>query len=321
MGKKLRVAMIGAGNLSTSVHYPSLDVLEDVEIAAVSELDEARMNKAREQFKIPKGYKDYKAMIEEVAPDAVYLVMPPQILFPHALRCLEMGVNLFIEKPPGLTVDQTRHLARKAESKGLVTMCGFQRRHAPLVVPALEEARRRGGVDLVVASFYKWYDDSSAYFNGEVDILTSDCIHAVDLIRYAGGEVKQVASDVRNRRHDYPNFFTALITFESGATGVLLGNWSAGARFFTCEIHARAYTSFINVEVEARSHSENGAEPLVVKAAAAAGGDEMFKRGGFLNQNRVFMDCVREKGQPPNSIPDSVKSMELVERIYREVMK
>lgn len=320
MSNKLRVAMIGAGNHSTSVHYPSLHRLDDVELCAVSELSEERMSKVRDQYRIPKGYTDYVQMIEKEAPDAVYLVMPPQALFPHALKCLELGANLFVEKPPGLNVEQARHLARKAEARNCITMCGFQRRYAPLVAPALEEARRRGGVDMIVSSFYKFYDDPSGYFGGEVDILTSDCIHAVDLLRYAGGEIQSMASDVRERHKPYPNFFTSLIRFKTGATGILQGNWQAGMRVFSCEVHARGMTDYINVEVESRRYTDGNPEARITTATEAAGSEAIFMRGGFFAQNKLFMDSIRAKRQPPNNLTDAVQTMELVERIYRETL-
>ena len=39
----VRVAMIGAGGMANSVHYPSLASFEDVEFAGVCDLDEVRL--------------------------------------------------------------------------------------------------------------------------------------------------------------------------------------------------------------------------------------------------------------------------------------
>ena len=41
---KVRVAMVGAGGMANGVHYPSLASFDDVEIAAICDLDEKRLN-------------------------------------------------------------------------------------------------------------------------------------------------------------------------------------------------------------------------------------------------------------------------------------
>ncbi len=58
-------------------------------------------------------------MIEEVAPDAVYVIGPPDVMYPHWIWCLEHGLNLYIEKPMGITLHQARNLAYLAREARL----------------------------------------------------------------------------------------------------------------------------------------------------------------------------------------------------------
>jgi len=78
--KKIRVAMIGAGGMANTVHYPSLASFDDVEIAAICDLDEARLNATSDKYGVDKRYTNYPAMCEEVAPDAVYAIGQPHIM-------------------------------------------------------------------------------------------------------------------------------------------------------------------------------------------------------------------------------------------------
>jgi len=68
---KVRVAMIGAGGMANSVHYPSLSSFDDVEMVAICDLDPNRLNTTADKYHIQKRYTDYKKMIEENTPDAV----------------------------------------------------------------------------------------------------------------------------------------------------------------------------------------------------------------------------------------------------------
>ena len=49
---QVRVAMIGAGGMASAVHYPSLASFDDVEIAAICELDQVRLQAAAEKYNV-----------------------------------------------------------------------------------------------------------------------------------------------------------------------------------------------------------------------------------------------------------------------------
>ncbi|HEV2124848.1 MAG TPA: Gfo/Idh/MocA family oxidoreductase, partial [Chloroflexota bacterium] len=78
---KTRVAFVGAGALANRYHYPSVTSLPDVEVAAIAELNPERARTTAEKFGIERTYSDYRRMLEEVDPQAVYVIMPPQYLF------------------------------------------------------------------------------------------------------------------------------------------------------------------------------------------------------------------------------------------------
>ena len=77
----VRVAMIGAGGMANRVHYPSLASFDDVEIAAICDLDVERLNGTADRYGVEKRYIDYRDMVEDIAPDAVYAVGQPHIMF------------------------------------------------------------------------------------------------------------------------------------------------------------------------------------------------------------------------------------------------
>ncbi len=323
MNEKVRVAIIGAGRHACRVHYPSLARLEDAEIVAVAELSEERRNEVREQYDIPAGYSDYATMLAEVEPDAVYVVLPHLPAYPVALDCLKKGFNMFMEKPPGITVAQTQFLARRAEANGCITMVGFQRRYAPLVRRAQRVADERGGSHLIICRFYKnaWGLNLYEYHETKgVDILTCDAIHAVDLMRCLGGEVVKLASDVRSVHLDCPDLFVALLKFESGATGIFESTWTSGRRLLEFELHARGLVAHVDVENEMRIYADDKNEPERFAAEAEEGGSEYVVTRGFYAESARFIQCIRTGQQPETHLGDSVKTMELVDRIYHSVL-
>ncbi len=323
MGRKVRVAMIGAGRHACRVHYPSLAMLDDAEIVAVAELSSERRSAVCEQYGIPAGYDDYGRMLEEAEPDCVYVVLPHLPAYPVVLDCLKRGLNVFLEKPPGITVAQTQFLARAAEAHGCITMVGFQRRYAPLVREALRVAGERGGSDLIICRFYKnaWGLNLYGYHETKgVDVLTCDAIHAVDLIRALGGEVRDVVSEVRSVHMGCADLFVALMRFESGATGVFESTWTSGRRLLEFELHARGLAAHVDLESDMRVYADDNDEPRRVSAAEIGGGDAYVIARGFRDESARFIECVREGTLPESHLGDSLKTMELVDRIYHSLL-
>ena len=132
--RKVRVAMIGAGSMANRVHYPSLASFDDVEMVAICDLDPDRLSRTAERFGIEKRYTDYRKMIEEVAPDAVYAIGQPHMMYDVWLWCLNEGLNLYIEKPMGITIHQARALAYLAEKKGCIKLFRRREDHCPSIL-------------------------------------------------------------------------------------------------------------------------------------------------------------------------------------------
>lgn len=313
--EKVRVGFVGAGSLANAVHYPSLAEMEDVEIVGIAELNPQRLDATANKYGIRGRFHDYKVLLSEADPDALYVIMPPHHLFDIVVYALNAGKHVFVEKPPGVTTCQTKAFAQLAEKKGVKTMCGFNRRHIPLLKWAKAEVLARGGLVHCVSTFYK-YHTGGPYYEGAIDILTCDAIHAVDALRWMGGEVRKVVSLVKSYGAAYPNAFTSLVEFESGATGVLLANWMTGTRMHVFEMHAPGVSAYVDGNRDARLFFDNASHPLVKSTQEAAGSSSPHRYYGFYDENRHFIEAIRNDTFPTSHFGDAVRTMELVDRIY-----
>jgi virulence factor len=314
--ERVRVAMIGAGSMANSVHYPSLASFPDVELAAACDLDPDRLRTTADRYGIPGRYSDYRRMVDEVAPDAVYAVGQPHLMFDVWTWCLQQGLNLCIEKPLGTTLHQARVLAHLAEQRGCITQVSFQRRSSPMVSLLREECLRRGPVVHAVCTFYKC--DPKPFLNAR-DRMMDDGVHAIDTLRWlCGGEVTRVHS--RTRRVGTPdiNFISALLEFDTGATGVLLNSWTSGRRVFRVEMHAPGICAEAEHEGTGRLYADGDTTGTLYDAREVAGSEEIRVFGGFAAKNREFIDAVRRGTQPASCFADALKTMEVAERILAQ---
>ena len=315
--KKVNIALIGAGGMANGVHYPSLRECEDVNLVGLSDLVPSKLQATAEKFQIDQTFTDYKQMLEKTSPDAVYVLMPPQHLFPLVIHCISQGHHVFIEKPPGVTLHQTKEMASAAEKNDCKTMVGFNRRFIPLLqkVKAIVEAN--GPIIQCMSTFHK-NTPNALYYDGVIDVLTCDAIHAVDALRWlGGGEVKAVASDINSFYAERENSFNALVKFTSGASGYLCTNWAVGGRIHTFEMHARGISAYINPDAGGRAvlHTSDGTTEITPEDAADS--DKLHRTYGFYGESRHFVDCIQQDRQPLTCFADAVKTMELVTAIYR----
>lgn len=315
---RTRVAMIGAGSMACAVHYPSLASFADVELVAACDLDPARLNAAAERFGIPRRYTDYRRMVEETSPDAVYAIGQPHLMYDVWTWCLRKGLNLCVEKPLGLSLHQARSLAYLAAEHGCITQVSFQRRSSPLVCRLRAQCLERGPITHAVCEFYKCAPEPVL---GARDHMMDDGVHAIDTLRWmCGGEVAEVNSVTRRVGTPDYNFFLATLQFENGATGVLLNSWTSGRRIFRVQMHAPGICAEAEHETGGSLYADGDTGGSYFSAAEEAGGEELYLRGGFRAKNREFIDAVRERRQPSSCFADAVKTMEVAERILARAL-
>ena len=311
--RKVRIAMVGAGGMANTVHYPSLASFEDVEIAAICDLDTQRLNATADKYGVKKRYTDYRKMVEEITPNAVYAIGQPHLMYDIWMWCLEQGLNLYIEKPMGVSIHQARALAHVAEQKGVITQVSFQRRTCPMVVMLREECLKRGPITHAVCEFYKCAPQA---FLGARDHMMDDGVHAIDTLRWmCGGEVTDIQCTTRRIGTPDINFILAVLSFDNGATGLLVNSWTSGRRIFRVQMHAPGICAEAEHEGKGRLYADGDVNGTEFDTRTVAGSEEFHVYAGFAGKNREFLDCLRTGKQPGSHFGDAVKTMEVAEAI------
>ena len=140
--KKIRVGVAGIGFIG-AVHVEQLRRLVNVDVAALVEIRDAK-GKA-EALSIPKGYADYKEMIDKENLDCIHICTANNTHFEIADYALDHGVNVVSEKPLAISSIEAEKLVRKAKEKGLVNAVNYNYRYFPMAYQ-MREMYRAGEV-------------------------------------------------------------------------------------------------------------------------------------------------------------------------------
>ncbi|MCR5150436.1 MAG: Gfo/Idh/MocA family oxidoreductase [Clostridiales bacterium] len=117
----IKIGIAGTRGLSTLM---GLKAIEDVQIAAMCDLDEAHLNEAAEKIGGDiKKYRVFDDMIESDI-DAVIISTPMQCHVPQAIAALEAGKHVMSEVTAGVTIDELFWLTEVVEKYGKIYMYG-----------------------------------------------------------------------------------------------------------------------------------------------------------------------------------------------------
>jgi predicted dehydrogenase len=203
---RLRIGVVGCGLHATTNMWPSLRHAQ-VEVAYACDLDRSLAERNGRQFGAEVATTDAREVLDDPSVKAVFVIGPPAIHHEIGMQALAAGKHLFIDKPPGATLEQTEELSDAASRAGLQCQVGFMKRHALLYTKAREVASQPefGGVRLCRINHSHFrapvVTGTEADWHWHIKLLA---IHALDLVRFFMGDpseahlLKRQASDGRN---------------------------------------------------------------------------------------------------------------------------
>ncbi len=328
--KQVNVAVIGTGGIANGIHLPGIKEIEGANLVAVCDLHEEKARKAAEKFNVPSVYASMYDMFKQEQLDGVFVLVEPDRLHRAVYDCLTAGLNVFMEKPAGITSYQAGSLARKAQQAGKIVAVGMNRRHIPLVQFVFKRMTELTEITQVDGVFIKHSDISNSWHYASAFVC--DIVHAVDLVRYFAGSVPKKAATVA-ARHNSPvdNAWSSIIAFENGVTGTLKSNYQTGGRVHSFEIHGPKASAYINLgfggnECDAKI-LHFGGKTIYSLAAAGVGGqtieyfdgkqlaesENFYSYYGYKQEDMDFINCIQSGKKPLCSIEDAALSMEMVE--------
>lgn len=118
----LRAGIVGCGFIAQYTYLPVLAEIggERVEVVAVFDTVQERVDVARDQFPQATGYLSYDDFLGHTGGiDLVFNLTPAPLHRDITARALEAGSHVYSEKPIAATLDEARELTAIAQEKGL----------------------------------------------------------------------------------------------------------------------------------------------------------------------------------------------------------
>src|SRR5579859_257652 len=150
--RKLRTALIGSGWWGKNILKEAMESGR-CKVVALGDVDAGTLEAAADQVKdlsgdAPKTYGDFRELLEKEKPEIVIVATPDHWHALITIAALKAGAHVFVEKPTGHTVHESRAMLNAARASGRVVQVGLHRRIGPHHVSA-QKFLKEGGAGTV----------------------------------------------------------------------------------------------------------------------------------------------------------------------------
>jgi len=146
----VRIGVIGLGQIALKAHLPGFSKVSGCRLTAVQSSRQAHARRTAEQFGVPLVHRDWRKLLASDQVDAVSITTPNATHFPIALKAIQEGKHVLVEKPMTVTTQEAKTLIAVASRSKRVLMVHHNMRFDPAVRTA-ERLLRKGTIGEVLA--------------------------------------------------------------------------------------------------------------------------------------------------------------------------
>ena len=239
----LRLGVIGCGRVTTMFHLRAIRDVAEVEVAAVSDVDEEQMKTVARECGA-KAYADYRELLQDPEIDGVAINTPPRFHEEMVLDALDSGKNVLCEKPLSESVEGYTKIKEAQHESGLAVLPAHNYAFTPCLtrLTDLIDSGTIGGVRKLTLAFM----NNLKTYRPQTDFRTMSSTGVImDVLPHILSVSTQVAGaavDVKELRwwcDDYQvcdNMETTLVT-ERGVDLECNMSWTKLVPRFGVEIH------------------------------------------------------------------------------------
>ncbi len=226
-----KVGIIGCGGIGMT-HARSWKSIDEVDVAAVMDIDKAKAEKAAESLG-SKYYVSISDMPHDL--DAVSIATPPKAHYKCVYESLGRGYNVLCEKPFTLTADDGIKLNEIAKEKKLVLSVGFKMRFEPVFIEAKKYIGNIGKlVAITTNKLQKFNPRPDGEWVKSTGVMRELSIHDFDLISFITGKypARVLYSKLEHRfGWEKEDAFSIVADYDDGVTAQLQGMYAVSSTF------------------------------------------------------------------------------------------
>jgi predicted dehydrogenase len=329
--EKVKVALVGCGNVGQVIHLPILHKMPDVEICAIVDPDERKARAVAQRFGVRSVFKSIDAFLSSPVGDevrAVDICTSTDMHKPVAIAALEAGKDVLVEKPIARTAKEAREIVDVAEEYDRKLMVGMNNRFRPdvMVLKSFIESGELGKIFYIKSGWLKQQSSASAWHQQkeragggvflDLGIVMLDM--ALWLLNYP--EVYSVSG---TSYHQYTkkveDSVAVFMRLANDVTLTIECSWTFHREgdFFYTNVFGNGGSAFINPLRVFKSVAGN----LVNLTPAKSDSQVALYKKSYDNELRHFINAVRGLVPLVSTGKEALQRMDVVEAFYKSADK
>jgi predicted dehydrogenase len=323
--RKVKWGILGAAKIARQRVIPGMQAGDLCEVTAIASRDMAKGEAAAAELGIPKLYGSYEKLLADPEIEAVYIPLPNHLHVPWSIRAAEAGKHVLCEKPIGMNAAEARELMAVRDRTGVVIGEAFMVQTHPQWARMVELVRggRIGQLRGAIGAF--------GYFN-------VDPGNVRNILACGGGALMDIGCyPIKTSRMVFgeePVRVSATMERDASLTGVdvltsAILEFPSGTCIFTCSMQLAAHQmmrfygtkGFIAPEIPFNATPGGTSRITIDDGRDLSGGgavvEEFAACDQYTLQGDQFSRAVREGGQPPVPLEDSLRNMAVIDAIVR----
>ena len=339
---KLKIAVIGCGNIANSAHIPAYMKNPDVEIKWFCDIIPERADAAVEKYGCGKAVYDYHEILNDPEIEAVSVCTPNAAHAPISIDFLKAGKNVLCEKPAARTYEEAKTMLDAQHETGKILNIGVVNRFNTGVnqIKKLIDQGELGEVYHVYVSFrsHRSIPGLGGAFTTKAiaggGVLIDWGVHFLDIVMYCCGDPRPltVSAETFSRLGcDMPNYayvgmwagppdYSGTYDVEEGVAGIVRtegpvitvnGAWAQNIGENEMYIDFIGDKGGIRLQYGAdfTLYSTKNGMLTTTKTAYPASNH-------FENEINSFVDCVRSGEKLPSHIDTNILTSRLMQAMY-----
>jgi predicted dehydrogenase len=201
----VKVAVFGAG-YQGRLHVERLSTIEDVEVVALCDTNDARAAEVAKSFGVASVYRNYRQVLDNHSLDLVTVCTMPFLHREMTVAALDAGAHVLCEKPLAMNATEGRAMLDAAEAAGRLLTVGFNLRHtasAQLLRRFVDSGRFGAPVYTrawAKASQIPWWGQHYRRDVSGGGALAATAVHLLDLAIWLAGNPSPTTASASMRR-------------------------------------------------------------------------------------------------------------------------
>ncbi len=222
---RIRIGIIGCGEVAQVNHFPSLKFLADIfEVIAISDVSASVLEEVGNLHQVKHRFLEYRDLLALPEVDAVLISTPNAYHTEQTLAALEHGKHVLVEKPMSMTLPDSDAIIAAQAKTGLVVQVGYIRRHATAFKEAVARVKTLKDIKLARVHDVLGFNHLMVQNTSRV-IRGNDVPESVigDLNRLNQQKLQEVLGDATPEVYSSYNILLSLSTHDISAMRELLG--------------------------------------------------------------------------------------------------